>query len=413
MPYLNILKMPLKAVLMAAGKSTRTYPLTLTRPKPLLKVANKFILQHNLEQLSETGLFDEIIIMIGYKGDMIKKQFGKKFGKLNLTYVEQKEQLGTGHALMSAKNAVGKSNFIIMNSDDLYFADDMKKLAKEKYAVLVKKVKRPELHGIYIVEKGFAKKLVEKPDIFISDIGNIGCYKLDSSVFSFKIKKSERGEIEITDFISELMKKEKVKCIEAANWFPIGYAWDLLAANEFLLSKIKKDIKGRIEQNVMIKGSVIIGKGTLVKSGVYIEGPAIIGEDCVIGPNAYIRASTSIGNNVKIGHETEIKNSIIMDNSAVPHLSYIGDSIIGENVNIGAGSVTANLRHDKGIIRTSMKKEIEGQVKEDLVETGLVKFGTVVGDNARLGIKTIIYPGRKIWPGKSTLPGQVVDRDVE
>ena len=101
-----------------------------------------------------------------------------------------------------------------------------------------------------------------------------------------------------------------------------------------------------------------------------------------------------------------------MDNTAVPHLSYIGDSIIGENVNIGAGTVTANLRHDKGIIRTSVRKEIEGQIKEELVETGLHKFGTVIGDNAKLGIKTIIYPGRQIWAGMTTKPGQIVDKDV-
>ncbi|MBU0536114.1 MAG: NTP transferase domain-containing protein [Nanoarchaeota archaeon] len=405
--------MSLKAVLMAAGKSTRTYPLTLTRPKPLLTVANKTILQHNLEELKKTGLFDEVIVIIGYKGEMIKKQFGNSFDGMKLIYIEQKEQLGTGHALLTVKDAVGSSEFMIMNGDDLFFSQDIKKVASEKYAVMVKKVDNPSNYGVYTVEKGFAKKLVEKPKDFVSDIANLGCYKLDKKVFGFKIEKSSRGEFEITDFISELIKKEKVKCIEAENWFPIGYPWDLLAANEFLLSKIKKDVQGEIEQNVTLKGEVIIGKGTVVKSGVYIEGPAVIGEDCVLGPNAYIRPSTSIGNNVKIGHEVEIKNCIIMDNSAVPHLTYLGDSIIGENVNIAAGCVTGNLRHDKGIIRTSMKKEVEGEVKEELVETGLTKFGTVIGDNARLGVKTIIYPGRKIWPGKSTLPGEVVKKNVE
>ncbi len=405
--------MALKAVLMAAGKSTRTYPLTLTRPKPLLKVANKFILQHNLEQLKETGLFDEFIIIIGYKGDMIKKQFGKEFEGIKITYIEQKEQLGTGHALMTAKDAVGNSEFIIMNGDDIFFAGDIKKLAGEKYAVLVKKVKNPSDYGVYIVEKGFAKKIVEKPEEFVSDIANIGCYKMDKKVFGFKAEKSKRGELEIVDFVSELMRTDKLRCIEAENWFPIGYPWDLLAANEFLLSRIKKDIRGEIEQNVTIKGEVAIGKGTIIKSNVYIEGPVMIGEHCTIGPNAYLRPSTSIGNNCKIGHEVEIKNCIIMDNSSVPHLSYIGDSILGENVNLGAGTVTANLRHDKGIIRTSMKKEVEGEVKEELVDTGLVKLGTIVGDNAKLGIKTIIYPGRKVWPGKSTLPGEIVKKDVE
>ena len=81
-------------------------------------------------------------------------------------------------------------------------------------------------------------------------------------------------------------------------------------------------------------------------------------------------------------------------------------------MNVAAGCITGNLRHDKGIIRSSAKIEVEGVVKEELVETGLSKFGVVVGDGARLGIKTIIYPGRKIWPGKTTLPGEVVKRDV-
>ncbi len=403
----------MKAVILAAGKSTRAYPLTLTRPKPLLKAANKTILQHNLEQLKETGLFDEVIIIVGYKADMIKKEFGNSFGGLKLSYAEQKEQLGTGHALLSAKESVGDSDFVAMNGDDLFFSEDIRKAASEKYAVLVKKVKEPENYGVYVVKSGFAEKLVEKPKEYISDTANIGCYKLNKKVFDLKAERSERGEIEITDFVSELMKTEKVRCIEAKQWFPVAYPWDLLAANEFLLSRISRDVQAEIEQNVTIKGEVVIGKGAVVKSNSYIEGPAVIGENCTIGPNAYIRPSTSIGNNVKIGHEVEIKNCIIMDNSAVPHLSYIGDSVIGENVNLGAGTVTANLRHDKGIIRSSVKKEIEGVMKEELVDTGLAKFGTIIGDNAKLGVRTIIYPGRKVWPGKATMPGEAVKGDVE
>ncbi|PIN86032.1 glucose-1-phosphate thymidylyltransferase [Candidatus Woesearchaeota archaeon CG10_big_fil_rev_8_21_14_0_10_44_13] len=406
--------MALKAVIMAAGMSTRAYPLTLTRPKPLLKAANKTILQHNLEQLQETGLFDEFVIVVGYKAEMIQQAFGKEFMGIRITYAKQKEQLGSGDALLAAKPFL-KKEFLVMNGDDLYFAEDIIRMVNERYAVLSKKVKDPERYGVYVVASGYAKMLVEKPKEFISNTANIGCYKLDMKVFDFEkeIEESERGEMEITDFISELMKKEKVKVIEAERWCPIAYAWDLLAANELMLKDIKKEIKGEIEANVTMKGEVIVGEGTVVKSGVYIEGPVAIGKNCAIGPNAYLRASTSIGDNCKIGHEVEIKNSIIFDNSAVPHLSYIGDSVIGENVNIGAGSVTANLRHDKGIIRTSMKKDIEGEVKEDIIETGLHKFGTIIGDNAKIGIKTIIYPGRKIWPGMSTLPGQKVDADVE
>ncbi|MFO8016783.1 MAG: sugar phosphate nucleotidyltransferase [Candidatus Woesearchaeota archaeon] len=405
--------MGLQAVIFAAGKGTRAYPLTLTRPKPLLKAGNKTILEHNLEQLSQTESVDEILIVIGYKGSMIKKAIGDEFKGMKITYAEQKDQLGTGDALLAAESHL-KEHFIAMNGDDLFYADDIVKILNEKNAVLVKKVDDPSNYGVYVISSGYAKMLVEKPDEFVSDMANMGCYKLEKSILKHKdrVESSIRGEIEITDFISALMKEEKVKCIEADRWQPVPHSWDLLNANKAILSGIKRDIQGDVEQNVTIKGEVIIGKGTVVKAGVYIEGPVVIGENCSIGPNAYIRPSTSIGDNVKIGHEVEIKNCIIMDNSAVPHLSYAGDSILGENVNFAAGCVTANMRHDKGLIRTSMRKEIEGPVKEELIDTGLTKFGTIIGDNVKLGVKTIIYPGRKIWPGKSTLPGEVVKRDV-
>ena len=148
-----------------------------------------------------------------------------------------------------------------------------------------------------------------------------------------------------------------------------------------------------------------IGKGTRILAGTYIEGPVSIGSDCLIGPNSHIRPYTSIGDSCRIGNSSEVKGSIIGDRSKVPHLSYIGDSVIGNDVNVACGCVTANLRHDKGMVRSMVKGRLE--------ETGRNKFGTAIGDGARLGVNTIIYPGRKIWPGKTTLPGQVVDRDLE
>ena len=109
----------MKAVVLAAGKSTRTYPLTLTRPKPLLEVANKPILQHNLESLS--GLIDEVILVVGYRKEMIKERFGEEFNGIKLTYVEQKEQLGTGHALLHAEGYVS-GRFLVLMGDDIYLS---------------------------------------------------------------------------------------------------------------------------------------------------------------------------------------------------------------------------------------------------------------------------------------------------
>lgn len=391
-----------QAVILAAGKSTRTYPLTLTRPKPLLKVANKTILEHNLEQLQ--GLVSEAILVVGYKKEMIKKSIGKKFGKIKISYVEQKKQLGTGHALMTAKKKI-KQRFIMMAGDDLFFKDDIKKCLKRDYCVLAQKVKDYRNFGIFVVKNNLVKKIVEKPKRKISDLANTSLYVLSKDALNYKFKLSERGEYEAVDLINYLAKTKKVYCEKTKQWLPIAYPWDLLKANEILLKKIKKSIKGRKEKHVTIKGIVVVGKGTVLKSGTYIEGPVIIGKNCTIGPNTYLRASTSIGNKCKVGNETEIKNSIIFDSSKVPHLSYIGDSVIGEHVNVGAGTITANLRHDKEVIKSKIKNELR--------PTGRNKLGTIIGDDAKIGIRTVIYPGRKIFPGKTTKPGQIVTEDIE
>lgn len=186
----------------------------------------------------------------------------------------------------------------------------------------------------------------------------------------------------------------------------ITYPWDLLAVNEQLLSAISENlIAGTVREGVTIDGLVEIGQGSVLLPGVYIEGNIIIGKNCKIGPNCYLRGNTSIGNNCHIGQAVEIKNSILMDNVSAGHLSYIGDSIIGANSNFGAGTITANFRHDG----KNHRSEVNGKI----IDTGRRKFGTIFGDDVHTGIHTSIYPGRKIWPGLHTLPGDIVKKDIK
>lgn len=162
--------------------------------------------------------------------------------------------------------------------------------------------------------------------------------------------------------------------------------------------KEKKE-KGFIkEKGAIISKEAIIKKGTIIKSGSYIEGRVYIGENCVIGPNCYIRDGSVIENNCKIGASVEIKNSIIGSMTKINHLSYVGDSIIGENCNLGAGTITANLRHDNSTVKV--------EVKDKLIDTGKTKLGAIIADNIKTGIGTLIYPGRKVL--KNTLPGEKV-----
>ncbi len=393
-----------QAVVLAAGKSTRTYPLTLSKPKPLLPILNKPILAHNLDQM--VGLVDEAILIVGYCKEMIQEYFGKEYCGIKLTYVEQKEQLGSGHAILQAEPYV-KDRFVMLVGDDLSSRKDIEVALQHRYSVVGKEVFNPQSFGVLLHKDGILEKIVEKPKESIGNLASTGLHTFDRKIFEFlkQIPLSPRGEYEATDATNMLAKQEKIHCVKVEGyWLPIGYPWELLNANEYLATFIKRDIQGTVEPNAMIKGEVVIGKGTLVQSGAYIEGPVIIGENCLIATSSHIRASTSIGDNVSIGHGVEIKNSIIMKGAVVNHWSYFGDSILGEKINIGAGTVGANLRHDK--------KNVQSIVKSVLVDTGRKKFGTVIGDNAKIGIHTSIYPGRKIWPNAVTLPADCIRYDV-
>jgi len=389
------------AIILAAGKSTRTYPLTVTRPKALLKVVNRTIIDHILDQLE--GLVDEAVIIVGYKKEMIQEHLGNKHGSIKLTFIEQDEQLGTGHALLAAKGKV-KGRFLMLAGDDLYSAEDLKRMFSHKYAALASKQEDPRRFGVYVLKKDKPVGIVEKPDEPPSNLANTSCYMLDDTVFGMleKLKKSKRGEYEVTDAINILASEGKLELeLVLDYWHPISYPWNLLEANSHFLTKARRKIEGEVGHNVTINGEVSIGKGTLVRDGTYIDGPVVIGKNCIIGPGAYIRPETSIGDNCNI--RAEVFDTIIGDGCAAKHNCYIGHSVLGEDVNIGAGTVTSDYRHD-GRNHITV-------VNDAKVDTNRRKLGSFMGDHVRTAINTSIYPGRKIWPWTGTLPGEVVTKD--
>ncbi|MEK6892016.1 MAG: sugar phosphate nucleotidyltransferase [Nanoarchaeota archaeon] len=332
----------MQAVILAAGKSTRTYPLTLTRPKPLLKVANKTILEHNLDNLN--GLIDEVILVVGYKKEMIKKHFGDKYKTIKLKYVEQKEQLGTAHALSVTEPYI-KDKFVLMMGDDIYSKGDIKNCIKYQYSILTTIVKDQQNFGVIIEKNGILKDFVEKPKTFVSNLANAAFYCFDKKIFRClkQIKKSERNEFELPDAIKLLSKGEKMHCIRAKQWLPIAYPWDLLEADKIL----------RKGKNIIGKNSKIYGK---------VE-------------------NSSVGNNCKI--KGTVKNSIIMDNSVIDKDSIVEDSVIGENVYF-----SGKIIHKSNVTSIVNGKEIK-----------INKFGAVVGDNVKAK-DIVINAGCKIWPNK-------------
>lgn len=392
----------MKCVILCAGKSTRTYPLTIERPKPSISLLGKTLLEHNLDNMQ--GLVEEAVIVVGHGKEKIKTLLGDQYGNIRISYAEQDVAKGTGHALLQAEEFVkNEDKFLVLMGDNLYPREAIKECVSYGISALGQKVPNPEDYGIFLTEGGFLKDIEEKPKDPKSDLANTGLFVLNDRVFDIlrQIKPSIRGEYELTDAIREMIKKVRIRCFYTKEWIPVVYPWHILELNQKLLAKMKGEVKGEIEKNVTIKGEVHIGKLTLVKSGTYIEGPAFIGDNCTIGPNAYIRPNTTIGNNVRF--RGEVVNSVIMDGTTAKHFCYIGHSVIGENVNIAAGTVTADFRHDG--------KNHVTVIKGKRIDTGLRKLGAFIGDNVRTGINTTIYPGRKIWPNLSTLPGEIVERD--
>jgi bifunctional UDP-N-acetylglucosamine pyrophosphorylase/glucosamine-1-phosphate N-acetyltransferase len=182
------------------------------------------------------------------------------------------------------------------------------------------------------------------------------------------------------------------------------YPWHLLDANEELLKKMKNKIEGTVEKNVMMKGIVIVGKDTIIRSGTYIEGPVLIGTNCKIGPNSYLRPYTTIGNHCHIGNASEVKNSIVMDHSNVPHLNYIGDSVIGQQCNLGAGTTIANLRLDK--------KNIPVILNGKKLDSKRQKLGMIMGDNSQTGINSIVNVGTMIGNDVFIGPGALAKGEI-
>ncbi len=388
----------MKGYILAAGEGVRMRPLTSNIPKPLLPVAGKPFLEHNIDALKDAGIKD-IVLLIGWKAHRIREHFGdgKAFG-VRIDYVEQKERLGTAHAIGMVKDRMD-SAFLCLYGDVVLTKESVKGLVqhhkKVKGSVMaLTTVEDPSRYGCIKAEDGVVMDIVEKPEVPEGNMVNAGAYILEPEIFDAiaETKKSPRGEFEVTDSFKILMKKSHLYTHRLeGEWIDVARPWDLLEANRILMKGLETNIEGEVSEKATVEGPLQVGKGTHVRAGTYIEGPVIIGKDCEIGPNAYIRPSTSIGDHCKVGNAVEVKNSIVMDHTKIPHLSYVGDSVIGERCNFGAGTKVANLRLDE--------KEVMVVVDGAKTGSGRRKLGVIMGDDVKTGINATIDVGTIIGEG--------------
>jgi len=406
----------MKAVVLAAGEGQRLRPLTLTRPKHMIQVGGKPLLEHVLLALREAGI-REVLMVVNYKAEKIKEYFGDGSSlQMKIEYILQKEIKGTANAFGSAENRVD-GDFVALYGDLLITpravesALRLHKKSKPTATLTTLHVANPEYYGIIRTAGERVSEIVEKPspEAAAGQPINAGLYVFSPEIFEAvrRTEASPRGEEEITDSIRMLIEDGKrVAAAEISNedWLDVGRPWDLLDANTRVLTSLEPEVLGSVEEGAHLEGSVFVDSGAKIRSGTYIEGPAYIGEDSDIGPNCYVRPCTSIGRNVRIGNACEVKNSILMDSVHMGHLSYVGDSFIGEGCNLGAGTITANFRFDTASIRM--------QVKGDFVDTGKMKIGVMMGDDVKTGVGSLFMPGVKIGCNSWICPNVVVSRDV-
>jgi len=308
----------------------------------MLPIANKPMLMYGFDQLRASGI-NEIGVILGplQEGIVDALGDGSRFS-VKITYIPQPDPKGIAHAVLVSRKFLGESPFIVHLGDNL-LKDNIPELAKEfqrsgaDATVVLSRVKDPERFGVVQIKDGKIVKLVEKPKQYISDLALTGIYFLRPTIFPVieKLKPSWRSELEITDAIQNLMDAGgKITYHEVSGWWKdTGRPEDILEANQLVLKDLKGSIKGKIEAEATVSGSVDLGNEAVVRSGTTLRGPSVIGDNSEIGNGAYVGPYTSIGSHVKI-LGAEIENSIILDGTVVDCRERIVDSIIGKDSRI-------------------------------------------------------------------------------
>ncbi|MFB6077868.1 MAG: bifunctional sugar-1-phosphate nucleotidylyltransferase/acetyltransferase [Halarchaeum sp.] len=393
----------MQTVVLAAGKGTRMRPFTDTQPKPTLPVAGRPLIAHTLAAAVAAGA-SSLTVVVSPRSDAVEDAVGDSFAGVPVTYVVQEVPRGTADAVATAADELDDGPFVVLNGDALYDDDSLADLYEATPAVGAYRVDDPTSYGVLTVESERVTGVVEKPADPPSDLVNAGAYAFPAEAQAWlDVSESERGELELTDVLARTCDTTDVRAVPFERWLDVGRPWELLEANEWKVADADPGIEGDVHPDAVLSDDVYVAPGATVRAGVVIDGPAYVDSGATVGPNAYVRGATYLGPDAKVGHAVEVKNSVLMEGATVGHLAYVGDSVLGRDVNFGAGTKVANLRHDDQPVKLTVKGE--------RVSTGRRKFGVVCGDDAKTGINTSLNAGVTLDTAAHTTPGETVTRD--
>ncbi|WP_459191162.1 bifunctional sugar-1-phosphate nucleotidylyltransferase/acetyltransferase [Halosimplex sp. J119] len=374
------------AVVLAAGEGTRLRPLTRNRPKPMLPAANRPILEYVFDALVAADV-RRIVVVVGYKRDRVRDHFGPTYKDVDVTYVTQHKQLGSGHALLQAREAVDGPTLVV-NGDRVIDANIVRDVVREfdrsgepSMAVL----ERPETsqYGAVVLHEGDVSELVEKPDTDEYRLINAGVYAFEQSVFE-AIDETDRsdGELALTDTIGRLMDDGRVRGVRTEGmWVDATYPWDLLAVADEVLAR------GHVDEPARGDG-VWVDEAATVHDSAVLQGPVVVGPDCEIGAGAVVGPNAALSQNVTVGANATVRNSVFDTDTRVASGSTVIDAVTGQDVTLGAGTVVPGGPADVRVGREVFEDQRLGAVIADRVTAeGDASFapGTLVGPRAHIG----------------------------
>ncbi|MDC0206831.1 sugar phosphate nucleotidyltransferase [Nitrospinae bacterium] len=390
----------MKAIILAAGKGTHLSPLSDTRPQPMIGVAGRTILDNSLELLKSSGIND-IFVVVGHKREkLIDALQEHEYDGLNIHCVEQKQSRGIGNAVLKVKNKISPGEYFLLLYGDILTANNIFSKVQQSFHTFKSPVasiclppSNQQFGNVFLNAQMEITKIIEKPKS--NKFGNYvlaGVFILPASFFQLLESTGQSME----KALKKIVASEGLRAsMWEDDWLDVVHPWEILTANKMIMdswgeSSIAKT--ATLEANVTLQGIVKIGEGVLIKAGAVIEGPCSIGCGSYIGNNSLVRSYTSVGKNCEVGSGVELKNCVVMDSSQIGRLSFIGDSVLGENVDIGSGCMTIN--------RTVDWKPISVQNRKGQASTNMSKLGAFLGDGVVVGAGNMIQPGTVVHSGK-------------
>jgi len=386
------------AVVLAAGEGTRLRPLTHNRPKPMLPAANRPILGYVFDALVAADV-ERIVVVVGYERDRVQDYFGPTYAGVELEYVVQHKQLGSGHALLQARTAVD-GPMLVVNGDRVIDASIVRDVATEFESAgdpTMAVLERPETaqYGAVVLHDGDVVELVEKPESDEYRLINAGVYAFEPSMFAaIDDTPRQAGELALTETITRLMDQGRVRGVRTEGmWVDATYPWDLLAVSDEVLARGHVESRRarpgeRAEYDLDRADRVWVDTDATVHESAVLQGPVVVGPDCEVGPGAVVGPNAALGQNVTVGANVTVRRSVLDADTRVEAGSTLIDTVTGQDVRLGAGTVVPGGPADVRVGREVFEGQRLGAVLADrVVAEGAASFapGTLVGPRARIG----------------------------